>query len=69
MMRAGYASQESELGMKKFKRLITDEEGFATAMAIGYGLIDLGMILFGNVCGQSMKTLSLVYRWCWGGIC
>ena len=61
MMHLEYALQES--------KLIKNESGFATTMAIGYGLIDLGMIFFGNFCGQSMKTLSLVYRWCWGGIC
>ena len=64
MMHLGYVFAASKL-----ERLITDEEGVATLIAIGYGLIDLAMIFFGNFCGQGMKTLSLVYRWCWGGIC
>ena len=61
MMHLEYVLRESEL--------IKNESGCATSMAIGYGLIDLGLTLFGVFCGQGMKTLSLVYRWCWGGIC
>ena len=66
MMRAGYALRESRLGIK---RLIIDESGIATLISIGYGLINIGLTGFGTCGGQAMKTLSLVYRWCWGGIC
>ena len=66
MMRAGYALRESRLGVK---RLIKDESGIATLISIGYGLIDIALTFCGTWPPQAMKTLSLVYRWCWGGIC
>ena len=71
MMRVEYVLRGNKLSMLKkgVKCLITDESGVATLIAIGYGVIDIGLIFFGNCSGQTMKTLSLVYRWCWGGIC
>ena len=66
MTHVGFVSWENKA--IQIKELIGDASGAATLIATWTGVINLCITLFGNVGGQSMKTLSLVYRWIWGGL-
>ena len=60
-MRAGFVSQGNKRSMAS---LIADD----TAIATGYQVINLCIVLFGTTMSEGMKCVSLLYRWCWGGV-
>lgn len=60
-MRAGFVSQGN-------KRSITSLVADDTAIATGYQVVNLCLVLFGTTMSEGMKCVSLLYRWCLGGI-